>query len=242
MMNRSAVLLAALALVPALAHADEVAAPGAQPVAIPAPVVVAPQAAPVVVAPPVVVGPSAAPVVVAPPAPQAPQNEDWSNVSHINGQIVKIGERTDYLVKGKSTNLSTNPFGLLFNYFDISGAHALTQNVVLSGSLTMWNNNMQGSITLPLYFRRAFSGPFLEPGLLMRSTSNTDSYACSGCANGSSTDSWSGPEILFGWHWTYDSGLNVAMAFGGARRLGSNPDGSSNQAEVNGYFRVGYAF
>ena len=45
--------------------------------------------------------PGAAEMPPPPPAPQtangAPQNEDWNNVSHINGVPVKVGERGDYL-------------------------------------------------------------------------------------------------------------------------------------------------
>src|SRR5688572_15998407 len=47
------------------------------------------QMAPIPVAPPI-----AAPVVAT-----APQNEPWENVSHINGQVVEVGERGKYLKK-----------------------------------------------------------------------------------------------------------------------------------------------
>src|SRR5687768_1875279 len=55
------------------------------------------------------------------PAPRvavaAPQNEDWSNVSHINGTPVKVGERNDYLNNGyKKVNLSSNPIGWMFGF------------------------------------------------------------------------------------------------------------------------------
>ena len=47
--------------------------------------------------------------------------------------------------------------------------------------------------------------------------------------------------MLFGWHWTFDSGLNIAMALGAARNLGGDKM-SSTEVQPAGYFRVGYAF
>jgi len=227
MMNRSVVLATLLAL-PALAHADEIAAPGVQPVMVP---------------------------MVAQPAPPAPQTDDWSNVSHINGQIVKVGERTDYLIENRQhTNISGNPFGPFWGYYDVAVAHKLSQNLAVSGSLAGWSREngdhtgYQATVTLPLYFKRTFSGPFLEPGLIMRSTSYNDSYAlsCSSCSDYSNTRSWVGPELLFGWQWTFDSGLNVAAALGVAKHMTDKSSDmetySSSEPDFNGYFRVGYAF
>jgi len=187
-----------------------------------------------------------------PAAPTAgvatPQNEDWNNVSHINGTPVKVGERSAYLYKFKKTNISGNPFGPFFDYYDLAVSHALGQNLVASVAISGWDVGNSGgyqiSATLPLYFRRAYSGPFLEGGLLMRtdmSESYTESYDQYGNAYSYETmddsSSWIGPQLMFGWHSTFDSGLNVAFAAGFAKRLESNGD-----TEGNAYFRVGYAF
>jgi hypothetical protein len=56
-----------------------------------------------------------------------------------------------------------------------------------------------------------------------------------------------GPSMVFGWHWTFDSGLNIAAAFGAARNLNREPMdeyGYSSEEQVvpSGYFRIGYAF
>jgi hypothetical protein len=187
-----------------------------------------------------------------PSAPTAgvatPQNEDWNNVSHINGTPVKVGERSAYLYKFKKTNISGNPFGPFFDYYDLAVSHALGQNLVASVAISGWDVGNSGgyqiSATLPLYFRRAYSGPFLEGGLLMRtdmSESYTESYDQYGNAYSYETmddsSSWIGPQLMFGWHSTFDSGLNVAFAAGFAKRLESN-----GGTEGNAYFRVGYAF
>jgi hypothetical protein len=186
-----------------------------------------------------------APVAAPAAANGAPQNEDWSNVSHINGVPVKVGERQDYLYKTKKFNLSANPFGFFFGYYDIAGSMALGQNLAASVAISGWSfgdsdSGYQLSATLPLYFRKTFSGPFLEGGLLIRTSTSEDyayAYNCIDCSM-STTDSWAGPQLLFGWHWTFDSGLNVAFAAGVAKQMG-NKDGDT---DGNAYFRVGYAF
>ena len=187
----------------------------------------------------------------------APQNEDWSNVSHINGTPIKVGERNDYLYTLKKTNVSANPFGPFFGYYDLGVSKAMSQNIALSGSLAYYEKStdydshsmFQLTVSAPIYFRRTFSGPFLEPGLIYRSSSSSDNYVYSGCADCTSSMSshtWFGPELLFGWHWNFDSGLNIAWAFGLAKHVSDNNTdpyaSSSDTPDVNGYFRVGYNF
>lgn len=221
----------------------------------PAMVVVTPTAPAVIVQAPGSIPPGAEedPPAAPAPAPAAPQNEAWSNVSHINGMPVAVGERNRYLYKFKRTNLAVNPFGLLFGYYEGGAQFAVSQNIALSVSgayYSLGNNGdtsgYQIAASAPIYFRRTFSGPFLEPGVIARSTRQHVYYAA--CADGYSCgssdprDNWAGIEMLFGWQWTFDSGLNVAMAFGVAKHLESNRSGSTDDADANGYFRVGYAF
>jgi hypothetical protein len=212
-----------------------------------APVIVTQGQGPAAVAQPIN-APGSAEMPPPPPLPAAsngaPQNENWGNVSHINGTPVKVGERQDYLYKTKKFNLSTNPFGYFFGYYDIAGSMALGQNLAATVAITGWSEDYssgyQFSGTLPLYFRKTFSGPFLEGGILVRSTTHDyddygyDCYDCYDDAN----DSWAGPQLMFGWHWTFDSGLNVAFAFGVAKQMGND----DQDTDANGYFRVGYAF
>lgn len=196
--------------------------------------------------------PGAGPSTVAPIAPQqpanaAPQNEDWSNVSHINGQLVKVGEKSDYLIKFKKTNISTNPIGFMFGFYGVSVSHALSNHVAIRLDANLFSfestSGYEFGASLPIYFRRTHSGPFFEPGLITRGLRNDYAYDCSGCSDTSSMDTMVGPEMLFGWHWTYDSGLNVAMAFGLARDMNTSNDYDyDSDIEPAGYFRIGYAF
>jgi hypothetical protein len=242
MLTRAA---AVLLLAAATAHADSTL------------VVVTPNAPVIVPTAPGAIPPGAEEEPPAAPAPAAlaptgaPQNEAWSNVSHINGMPVPVGERNQYLYKFRKTNISANPFGLLFGYYDGSAAFAVNQNIALSVSATYYAmdhdvTGYQVVASAPLFFRRTFSGPYLEPGVMLRSSRDRVYYDCSdGCGGTATTpsDDWAGIEMLVGWQWTFDGGLNVAMAFGVARHLASNHDaGSDDNADANGYFRVGYAF
>jgi hypothetical protein len=229
------------------AHADEVQTTTAGTVVIVAP------SAPVVVPTTPVAAPGAVAAVSPVPAPNAPpQNEDWSNVSHINGTPVPVGERNKYLYRFRKTQVTVNPFSPFFGYYDIGAAHALSQNVAVQGSLTMWDyshgdhTGYQLTASVPLYLKRTFSGPFLEPGLIVRESNSGSSYCYD--ANGSysscgtDTHRWAGPEMLFGWQATFDSGFTVQWAFGVAKRMATNYGSSGDDTDVNGYFRVGYAF
>jgi hypothetical protein len=195
--------------------------------------------------PPVIVtqhGPSETPplAVVQPPpappaAPPAPQNEDWSNVSHINGTVVPVGERNKYLYKFKKTNISIDPITPFFNYYDGAASFAMSSNVAVTGSFAMWTVGSEGGgpgaqlgVSVPIYFKRTFSGPFLEPGVIWRQ-------------NSGGGESWVGPEMLFGWQWMFDSGLNVSWAVGVAKPLNTAVTMSSDPAPA-GYFRIGYNF
>jgi len=189
----------------------------------------------------------------APIAQPAPQNEPWSNVSHINGQLVPVGQRSDYLISYKRVNISTNPVGWLAGFYGISASYALNQHVVLRGDANYFHGGLfedstgyELGVSLPIYFRRAYSGPFIEPGLITRSmTHKTDGYDFNGNPTGmtSTTDTMVGPEVLAGYHWTFDSGLNVAFALGLAKNLNTmSASEGDNGLQPAGYFRVGYAF
>ncbi len=253
---RLAFVLIAASSVPAFAEDDAPVTHTNQLVVVTpnAPIVVTPNGAPV--------GPMG-PGAVA-PAPQqpagtplngAPQNEDWNNVSHINGAPVKVGERGDYLLKFKKTNISSNPLGWMFGVYGLSVSHAIHNNVTVRFDGNLFNNfmdeNMSGyeiSASLPIYFKRAYSGPFIEPGIVSRGLKYTydDYYYDSYGTTTSEMDTSFGPMVLFGWHSTFDSGLNVSAAAGAMRNLNvDEPDEygyREESLEFVGYFRVGYAF
>ena len=202
---------------------------------------------------PAVAAPGAIAAVSPVPAPvAAPQNEDWSNVSHINGHPVPVGDRNQYLYRFRKNEITVNPFGPFWGYYDIAAAHAVNQNIAVQGSITAWSRDnsyqtgYQLTASVPIYLKRTFSGPFLEPGVIIRESSYNSDYCYDGSYDagcGSNTRRWAGPEMLFGWQASFDSGLTVQWALGVAKRMATNDSMSSgDDTDFNGYFRVGYAF
>ncbi|MBA3462863.1 MAG: hypothetical protein H0T46_23105, partial [Deltaproteobacteria bacterium] len=123
-------------------------------------------------------------------APAAPQNEDWNNVSHINGSIVKVGERGDYLIKNKKLNIASNPIGWMFGIYGVSVSHAVSANVAIRGDANIISiddeSGYEVGVSAPIYFRRVYSGPFIEPGIMARGMrdNNDYEYSCEGCDSG----------------------------------------------------------
>ena len=233
MSHRRPLTATASALLTTLIAASAFAQPGPPP-AMPssAPPPPAPPGTVIIVAPEAPPAWPAAPPAMVPAVAPAPQTDDWRNVSHINGQVVKVGERGDYLYdNGKHTNVSSNPIGWMFGFYGLSISHAVHANVAIRGDVNIYrvgdSDGHEVGVSAPIYFRRAFQGPFLEPGVVSRGFEHSGPETA-------------GPEMLFGWQWSFDSGLNVAMALGAVRDM--NSSSSSIDAEPTGYFRVGYAF
>jgi hypothetical protein len=161
----------------------------------------------------------------------------------MNGQLVPVGEHNEYLEDYRRTNVSTNPVGLLIGFYGVSVSHGLTQNVAIRGDLNYMNpidtddEIFEAGVGAPLYLRRTYQGPFVEPGFILRT-----SKGCEECE----TSTTFGPQVLVGWHRSWDSGFNIAAAVGAGRDLESDEpefEGDDDSSVFfNGYFRVGYAF
>jgi hypothetical protein len=166
------------------------------------------------------------------PAPSEGAEID-PDISQIHGQLVPVGKHNEYRYSYPRTNVSTNPIGLLMGFYSLSLSHARTDHVVLRGDGWYYEGDdysgsaYQVSFNAPIYFRRAYQGFFIEPGVTLRE-------------NGS--DAYFGPHVLAGWHWRWDSGLNTAFAFGVGRKLGESNDAFGERSFGAGYWYVGYAF
>ncbi|MCX5746285.1 MAG: hypothetical protein NT062_27725 [Proteobacteria bacterium] len=186
-------------------------------------------------------------------APEAPITDAWSDVSHINGQLVPVGERNSYLVAAsRKVVIATNPVGWLVGIYGISASVALTDHVALRGNVEYFDYDFFGhttghevALSAPIYLRRAFSGPFIEPGVVYQETLDTpwDLFG-----DGDATPvahTFSGPEMLVGWHWTFDSGLSIATAIGVMRntstQMSTSTYDSSSEPMPTGYVRLGVA-
>jgi hypothetical protein len=177
------------------------------------------------------------------PAASSPASsvENDPNVSQIHGQLVPVGEHNEYQYAFRRFNLSINPIGALVGLYSGSASVALGDNVALRVDGTYYDDPTgsehisQLGVSAPIYLRRTYQGAFVEPGFIVRKTGH----------DGSTIEKEEmGPEVLIGWHWTWDSGLNAAIAFGAGRNLHEREDGFDNQDPVfvDGYLRVGYAF
>lgn len=207
------------------------AQPGAEPVSSPDPIV-APE----------------------PAATPAPMTDNWEDVSHINGQLVKVGERNEYLIKNpKRFNISTNPIGFLVGFYGLSVAAAVNDNVAIRGNVEKFDFEFFGhttgyelAVSAPIYLRRTFSGPFLEPGFIYQQTMDTPWDLFGDGEEMAVAHTYAGPEVLFGWHWMFDSGLNIAAAIGATRNLTTNTSSDGVTEDdgpmPTGYLRVGFAF
>lgn len=195
-----------------------------------------------------------APVAAGPAATAAttgaPQTESWDNVNHINGQVVPVGQENDYLKKYKRWNVSTNPLGWVLGSYGVSVSYGLNQNIAIRGDVNYFKpvggENASGvelGVGVPIYFRRTYQGLFLEPGIISRRFEDTCAACSTSGGDTTITNTTFGPEVLVGWHWTWSSGLNFAIA-GGVGRNWATEDTAYGSDEVfgNGYMRFGYAF
>lgn len=170
----------------------------------------------------------------------APGQED---VSQINGQLVAVGDHNRYRDSYRKINISTNPVGMVVGLFGVSASYAVHQNVALRADFNYYapvgedERGVEVGVGLPIYFRKVYSGLFLEPGLMMRQISDEFS---------DSDTTQFGPQVLVGKHWYWDSGLNLAVAGGLGRNFNTNDENEefAEDEEVffNGYVRFGYAF
>ena len=167
---------------------------------------------------------------------------------------MKVGERNDYIIENPNRfNISTNPIGWLVGFYGVSVAGAVTENITLRGNVEFFDYEFLGhttghelAISAPIYLRRAFSGPFLEPGFVYQATMDTPWDLFGDGDQMPVAHTYAGPEVLFGWHWTFDSGFNIAAALGVTRSMNTTSSSSdeyaSDEPRATGYLRIGYAF
>ncbi len=184
--------------------------------------------------------------VAAPGAPATTPVND-PDLSQINGQLVKVGEHNDYHYSFRRFNLSSNPLGWLVGFYGLTGSYAVSNHIALKGDANIYNNIFDSDVSgsefglgASIYLRRTYQGPFIEPGFIVRRTSDrgfSDSNL--------ESHTTAGPQMLAGWHWTWDSGFNMALASGFGRNLNGgdrSKTGSDTTLFLNGYMRIGYAF
>jgi hypothetical protein len=183
--------------------------------------------------------PAAVPqTTTAPAAATAPA----SDVSTLNGELVPVGEANRFRYSHPRWNVSSNPLGWIIGSYGASVSYAPLSQVAVRGDVSYYRNEGDRGFELglgaPIYFRKMYSGFFLEPGLTFKVLSNDDSGT-------RERTTVVGPQVMLGWHWFWDSGLNVAAALGAGRNWNSSSSGTFddyNEIFPAYYLRFGYAF
>jgi hypothetical protein len=194
--------------------------------------------------------PSGAPVT-APPNNPPPGTTEKENVSTMNGQLVPVGDRNKFIYNVKKYNVSTNPLMWVFGSYGVGVSYTLNDKMAIRGDIGFWapveesasgDSGVELGVAVPIYFRKIYSGLFVEPGIISRTVVSSD--------NTNSSTTIFGPQFLVGWHWIWDSGLNMSMAFGAGRNWNTNKSDSyyansdvyESKIFPAGYWRFGYAF
>lgn len=147
---------------------------------------------------------------------------------------------------------ATDPIGLLAGTYALSATYAVSRRVALRANAQYASElpgladsrTWQASISAPIYFDRAFHGPFLEPGLVVADrVMGYDIVPAAGDAMDPSYVALRfhtvGPHVFVGWQWTFRSGLHATYAIGASRNLTA---GSATWVPIaESYLRVGFA-
>ena len=170
------------------------------------------------------------------------EQESDSDVSTLNGELVRVGDQNQYRYSHKVFNISTNPVGMIYGSYGLSLSMALDSNVAVkfdANYVDYLEDEMQGVefiVTAPIYFRKVYDDYYIEPGV---------SYKAGKVAG--TPNSIYGPIVYLGHHWMWDSGLNIAAAFGMGRNFGAKDKNGEEIEKIDklfgsAYLRFGYAF
>ena len=177
------------------------------------------------------------------------KKSDEKDVSTLNNQLVKVGDQNQYLHQYFVWNISSNPIGWILGSYGLAVSHAFHPNFAITFDINYVDGYMVSDIdttgiyagvSVPIYFRAMHREWYLEPGFTYQNLNADDTKV-----------SVFGPLVYAGYHWLWDSGLNISLAFGIGRNWSNkekvlNEDGDEvdefNKVFPAGYLRFGYAF
>lgn len=152
----------------------------------------------------------------------------------------------------RRTTVAFDPIALVGRAYALSVAHAVTGNAALRGDIEYrpaadgypMNESWRATIGVPLYLDHAFSGPFVEPGIIAR-RDDYMGYGAVGALGAISEHPISPPvtlgiEALVGWQWSFHERYTIAGAVGASREWG--PYGGPPQVVGVSQLRVGLVF
>jgi len=139
------------------------------------------------------------------------------------GLVVAIED--DDPPRTEKTFIASNPVGMAIGQLSLSVSRAVHDHVAVRVDGILIDNNvlrgLSASASVAVYVARAFDGPFVEPGFMVRR--GHSKFLCDGSAM-CGTDSLVGPQLMLGWHWTFGPGVSIAAAVGVIYDLGDRSD------------------
>jgi hypothetical protein len=151
----------------------------------------------------------------------------------------------------RTVSLGVNPLGWMMGFYGISATVALSEHTALraDGTYIRLRDDYQSyefELGLPIYLVDRFDGLFIEPGLSLRRSRG--SAFVSTLENpppryrDQPVSHLRGANLLVGWHWMSDSGVNLAVAAGLAflTEVDEMHD-ETVEPVANGYLRLGFA-
>ena len=148
-----------------------------------------------------------------------------------------------------TATIGVNPLGWVAGFYGLSASLALSGHTALRADATYVRihdhyESYELELGLPIYPLRRFRGPFIEPGLAVRQSRGgifVDSLVDPPPGYSElPAEHLRGANLLFGWHWMSDNGVNLAIAAGFALLYEAADD--DFDPTPNGYVRLGYAF
>ena len=160
------------------------------------------------------------------------------DVKKLEGQLIPVGEENKYRYSYDSWNITTDPIGFVYGKFSVGLTYAINDVIAIRTDVDLYKPYAEGSgvgggaaVAGTLYFKKMYDGFFVEPGARIF-----------GMDDGSLLY---GPMINIGWHWIWDSGMNVALAAGAGHTWVSGGIGGSDTFSgtlPTGYLRIGKTF
>lgn len=133
-------------------------------------------------------------------------------------------------------NIASNPLGWIVGVYGASITAGLAENLAVRADANYFtpiateSKGFELGAGLPIYIDRTFDGLYFEPGFIVRRYGDDRA------------EHLFGPQLLAGWHWIWNSRLNVAVAAGVGRDIRGARDTTHANFFLNGSLRFGYAF
>jgi len=164
------------------------------------------------------------------------------NTLPTNKPVIPVGERNRYRNAYQTWNVWTNPFGYFWGNFNLGISYAFHQNVKVNLEpqfiyFFLADPKVVGggaTLSTSIYFKKVYDGFYLEPGARILYLSQERKFG------GSKADGLvGGPQLIAGWSWIWDSGLNFNVGLGVGYYWGNTGKDVEDTEAFEGIFPAG---